>query len=36
MSQNLENLKHQNISEKVQNSREDPIVRAQQSKRNGV
>ena len=36
ISRNLENMKHQNISEGVKKSWEDPLVRAQRSKRDGV
>lgn len=36
MSQNNDSRKHQNISEGVKKSWEDPIVRAQRSKRDGV
>ena len=33
MSQNLGNLKHQNISEEVKKSWEDPVARARRNKR---
>ncbi len=36
MGQNLGNLKHQNISEEVNKSREDPVSRARRNKREGV
>jgi hypothetical protein len=35
-SQNLGNLKHQNMADGVKKSWEDPVVRAQRSKREGV
>jgi len=36
MGQNLGNLKHQNMSDGVKKSWEDPVARARRNKREGV